>query len=370
MKRLADAGGEATPLTLAKAGLPASYVSEVSSVAPTTANWQWYESKVLEASQRTMLHNLSQELAEQYQYAPVAELVSRIEEVLVHVTSQRGSREIVRVGEVIRDYIETLEERYRQKELPGLRTGLKNLDDTLNGLQKQKLYIVAGRPSWGKSAVSMNWAVDLSVRQGVPVGYVLLEESMTELLDRVYAHLGIMDSHALLKGDLQAHEFTHIHDVSSQLHEAPFYVYDGPHQSLQDVTSQMRRMVGVHGCRVLFLDYAQLVEVPGHRDLRGQMVEMSKAMKRLAKELDVPVVILAQLHREADESAPVLAHLSETSQLEKDANGVILIYPDDHPKNKDETTKLVVAKNKDGPKKAIRVYFKKPTLTFGELEAV
>jgi replicative DNA helicase len=206
----------------------------------------------------------------------------------------------------------------------------------------------------------------LAVKQRVATGYVLLEESMTEMLDRTFAHLGILDSQDLAKGRLQPHDFTTVHDVASQLHDAPLYVYDGPAQTWHDVRSQIRRMVGMHGCKVVFLDYLQLIEAPGD-NLRTQMVTVSKGLKNLAKELDVPIVVTAQLHREAENRPPRLSDFAESSQIEKDANVAILI--DRQEKDGEEQHSLVIAKNKDGPRKVIRVWFRKAIMTFGEIES-
>jgi len=345
----------------------AEYLSEISALAPSAANWRFYEGKILERIRSQKMRRLLASAQESLESSP-DEALERIEEGLTEIASDAGSRDVVDVRERALPYIKRLEDRYRNRgQLPGLETGNPDLDDAFMGLQPERLYYIGARPSVGKSALALNMAAHIACEHGIPAGFLSLESGIQEIEDRLHAMLGPVDSQALAHGSLTSGDFNSVNAANEKIWASPLFVYDEPNMRLDQLVSRSRSMVRANGVRVLFVDYLQIINAPG-REKRDQVEVASNTLKQLARELHVPVVALAQLRRESDPWWPNLGAFQHSSQAEQDADGAIFIgkhVEETADRRGREQHQLVIAKNRDGVAGvALPVLFEKQYLRF------
>lgn len=349
-------------------GIDASYLSEISAAAPSPANWQFYEEKILEAYRRRHLDSMLVRAREALASGSPEDVVRDLESGLVQLSQNTGDRGLFEVGRRLIHYLETVEERVkRQGEIPGLETGIWPLSEALMGLQPERLYYVGARPSVGKSALLLNMALH-NAKAGNPVGILSLESGRGEIMDRIHAMESGINSRALVYGMLKTADFRSLSDAQERIHAAaPIIIYDEPNMSLGQLVSQARRMVRAHGVRLLFVDYLQIIAAPG-KDKRERVENASLGLKQLSRELQVPVVAAAQLRRESDPWWPDLGDFQHSSQAEQDGDACVFIgqqREETFGGDVEEEHQLVVAKNRDGRSGfSIQVEFEKETLRF------
>ncbi|MHA1471243.1 MAG: replicative DNA helicase, partial [Candidatus Asgardarchaeia archaeon] len=253
------------------------------------------------------------------------------------------------------------------------------LDNMLAGFQKSDLIILAARPSLGKSALALNFAANLAIEQKIPVGIFSLEMSKDQIVDRLIASLAGVDLWKLRTGRLsdegESNDFTRIQQALGILSEAPIYIDDAASSNVLQMRAMARRLQASHGLGLIIIDYLQLMESRNPMaNIVQQVSEISKALKGLARELNVPVLALSQLSRAVEHRSPQiprLADLRESGSLEQDSDVVLLIYREDryNPEtSRKNIADIIIAKHRNGPIGKVELYFDDQRVCFRNLE--
>jgi replicative DNA helicase len=250
----------------------------------------------------------------------------------------------------------------------GIATGYLDLDEKTAGLQNNELVIVAARPSVGKTSFALNLVRNMVLDEKC-VFFVSLEQSRTELAERLLCAQGRVDSHRLRKGHLNADEMQRLMDASGQFEKAKLYIDDSPAQGMLRIAANARRLKMRQQLDIVIIDYLQLIEPDSKRDSRQEQVAaISRRLKFLAKELQIPVVALAQLNRSSEDREghrPRLSDLRESGSLEQDADTVMLLHrPDAEPGQQGEVIDVVIAKQRNGPTDTVTLTFLKQFMRF------
>jgi len=298
--------------------------------------------------------------------------VKNLEEALMVITKSKAQNKVVKLGEISKEFINIIEKRYHSKgEMVGIPSGISKLDAMILGFRKRMYYLIGGRPSQGKSALLLNMACNASINENKKVGYISTESSVMETVTRLYASQGKVNSMNLITGMFSVKDFAGINDVVEKTQNTNMYFFYKPGMTLDEVSQTARLMVRFYKCEIIFVDYLQDITLYGNDTTINKTSLKSKTMKYLAEELNIPVVAAAQLKRDSDERRPRLSDFGDSSQLEKDADGAILIYH--HHVNKSEPTQtpeyesyLLAEKVRDGITGQVPVYFKKEYVTFTE----
>ncbi|MFA5878535.1 MAG: replicative DNA helicase [Candidatus Staskawiczbacteria bacterium] len=284
------------------------------------------------------------------------------------------------IKDVLGDTFNRLDELSKNKgTLRGVPTGFRDLDNKLAGLQKSDLIILAARPSMGKSSLALDIARQIAVNQKIPVGLFSLEMSMDQVVDRVLAAQANVDSWKLRSGHLSAegddNDFTRIQEAMGHLSEAPIYIDDGGSTNILQMRAMARRLQADKGLGLLIVDYLQLMDSSNKNYSAVQQVtDISRALKSLAKELNIPVLALSQLSRAVESRTPQrprLSDLRESGAIEQDADVVLFIYREDKYMENTERkniAEIIIAKHRNGPTGSIELYFDEQRTTFKDLE--
>jgi replicative DNA helicase len=260
----------------------------------------------------------------------------------------------------------------------GVPTGFADLDNILSGFQKSDLIILAARPSLGKSALAMDIARRVAVNHRIPVGVFSLEMSKDQVIDRLIASQGGVDLWRLRTGKLSSdgddNDFSHIQQAMGTLSEAPIFIEDSSMQNVLQMRAQARRLQANHGLGLLIIDYLPLIDPRNSQvPIVQQVTEISRSLKGLARELNVPVLALSQLSRAVEQRTPQrprLSDLRESGSLEQDSDVVLFIYRED--KYKPDPTnqgiaEILIAKHRNGPVGSVKLYFNERTVSFTDL---
>ena len=346
------------------------YLSRLTETVPTAANWQFYETKLIEQYRKNALGRLFRESLHSLDVESSENALTALDAGLTAILQTRSVDRIHHIGECCYPYSQELESRYNLKgKLPGIATGWESMDEKLLGYRPNLLYYICGRPSSGKSALLLGSARKIAER-GTPVFFVSLESSRIEVMERMTAQSGRVDTKKLAMGFFSHADFATITQTLGRINEYPFYIYDAPNQSLNQIKAQCRRAVRQYDCKVIFIDYLQLIRVPGEEDKRAEVAEASIEMKNLARELGVPIVCAAQLKREDEDKRPHKGSAQWSSQLEQDADAMLLIW-----RKRTETAGgdtgfeywWLFEKVRDGAVGDVQMAFVPPVVSFEEL---
>ena len=266
-----------------------------------------------------------------------------------------------------------------QGDFRGIPTGFRQLDNLLAGLQRSDLVILAARPSMGKSSMALDIAKNIAVFQNLPVGIFSLEMSKDQIVDRMIASQANIDLWKLRTGKLQDgagdNDFSRIQSAMGTLSEAPIYIDDMGTTNIMQMRAMARRLQADTGLGLIIVDYLQLMDTTNkYATPIQQVTENSRALKSLAKELNIPVLVLSQLSRKVEERTPhrpMLSDLRESGAIEQDADVVMFIYREDkYNENSLEKNiaEIMIAKHRNGPTGAIKLYFDEPRASFRNLE--
>lgn len=267
-----------------------------------------------------------------------------------------------------------------KKSLRGISTGFFELDDLLTGLQKSNLIILASRPSLGKTTLSLDLARHIAVNEKVPVGIFSLEMASSEIVDRLICSQARVGLWKLRAGQLSSsgenNDFSKIQNAIGVLSETPIFIDDTPSTSVMELRTKARRLQAEHGLGIVIVDYLQLMEEPRIRteNLVQKITEISRGLKGLARELDIPVLALSQLSRAVEQRSPQiprLADLRESGSLEQDADVVLFIYREDQYKKETERKNIAeihIAKHRNGPRGIVDLFFNDNFVSFQNLE--
>lgn len=379
VRELAEANSPSDVVTLAEwldnrklleqaGGLP--YLAGLAKDTPSAANVKAYADIVRERSVLRQLIRIGGEITESA-FSPegrgVIELLDHAERRVFEIAEQ-GTRSrqnyqpIKRLLSQAIDRIDTLS--HTDSTITGIATGLKEFDEQTAGLQNSDLVIVAGRPSMGKTSYAMNIVENAAIRDKVATLVFSMEMSGEQLALRMISSLGRIDQTRLRTGRLEDEDWPRITSAVSLMSDAPMFIDDTPALTPTDIRARARRLKREHKIGLIVIDYLQLMQIPGTRENRAtEISEISRNLKALAKELDLPVIALSQLNRNLEQrpnKRPVMSDLRESGSIEQDADLIVFIYRDE-VYNEDSpdkgTAEIIIGKQRNGPIGMVRSTF-------------
>jgi replicative DNA helicase len=358
----------------------ANYLAELAAEVPAASNAVYYANQV---QKKFMLRSLidAGEFVAELGYDEAEELdetLDKAEKKIYEVTSTPTLSKFVSLRETLSGAWQRLEHLHEHKdEIRGVRTGFRDLDNMLAGLQKSDLIILAARPSMGKTAFALDIARQAGVAHQVPVGIFSLEMSAQQLVDRMVSAEARVNSWNLRTGHISDQEdWARIKDAYEKLSAAPIFIDDAPGATILKMRAVARRLKREHGLGLLIVDYLQLMVPTNTRasdSVVQQVTEISRSLKNLARELDVPVLALSQLSRAVEQRGgkPRLSDLRDSGSIEQDADVVMFIHRDDkrNPESdRPNIAEILIEKHRNGPVGSIELYFDEKRTTFVTLE--
>ena len=358
----------------------ATYLTELVNMVPSAANISHYAGivqkkymmrRLIEASEK--ISHLGYDEASELEY-----LLEEAQKTVYDVTNVSSIHKFVAIGEELSDAWERIDMLHKTRDqLRGVPTGFRDLDSKLAGFQKSDLIILAARPSTGKTALALDMARNAASVHGVPVGIFSLEMSSQQLVDRMLASESRVDSwkirtgHGLVEGDFDA-----IRDGLDSLSKAPIYIDDQPGNNILKMRSVARRLKNDKGLGLIVVDYLQLMVPTNSRATDStvqQVTEISRSLKNLARELDVPVLALSQLSRAVEQRGgkPRLSDLRDSGSIEQDADVVMFIHREDRVSQDTPRTniaEILIEKHRNGPTGKADLYFDDKRTTFMNME--
>ncbi len=347
-----------------------AYVIELANSTPSAANIVAYADIVREKSVLRQLIDAGTEItgdAFQPEGRSSQELLETAEQKVFRIAEAgaRGRKGFVSMRAAVKDAFQILHHRYENKgQITGLPTGFSELDDMTTGLQPSDLVILAARPSMGKTALALNMAENAAMRTKKAVAVFSMEMSSSQLAFRLISSLGRINQQHLRTGDLAEEEWPRVTSAITMLSEAKIFIDDTPALSPGELRARARRLKREHDLGLIVIDYLQLMQVPGNKENRAtEISEISRGLKALAKELEVPVVALSQLNRSLEQRTdkkPVMSDLRESGAIEQDADLIMFIYRDEYY-NADSpekgTAEIIIGKQRNGPTGSVKLAF-------------
>jgi len=334
------------------------YLTNIASAVPTTANVRHYAKIVEEKSILRKLIKASSEIVNMGYEASeeLSFIVDKAEKSIFDVLQKRGTQGFAPIKDVLVDTFNKLEELYNNKgHITGIPTRFVDLDFKTSGLHNSDLILIAARPAMGKTAFALNIAQNAAVYSGVPVAIFSLEMSKEQLVSRILCSEAMVDSHKVKTGKLEDDDWKKIARALGPLSEAPIYIDDTPGISISEIRAKCRRLKLEKNLGLVVIDYLQLMQGRGKGESRQQEIsDISRSLKILAKELNVPVITLSQLSRAAEQRAdhrPILSDLRESGAIEQDADIVMFLYRDDYynpETDKKNIAEVILAKHRSG----------------------
>ncbi len=347
-----------------------SYLTELTNFVPTAAHAEQYADIVAQKAMRRRLINTSQELTRlgYDESLGLRDLIEEAETKLFSVSEQQVKQSIVSIEDILAASFERLDDLHKDKQkLRGIPTGYRDMDGMLAGLQRSDLFILAARPSMGKTAFVLNLAHNVAVQAKEPVLIFSLEMSKEQLVDRLLSMQSGVDAWALRTGNLTDADFEKIGEAMGVLSEAPIYIDDTPGITVSDMRTKARREAHQHQLGLVIVDYLQLMSggsrFSGDGNRVQEISEISRGLKGLARELNVPLISLSQLSRSVESRTPQipqLADLRESGSIEQDADIVAFLYREDYYNPESERKNIMdvlIKKHRNGPTGGVELYF-------------
>jgi len=352
--------------TLDAAGGP-GYIASLTDTVPTSANVEYYAKIVLESSVRRALLTISSKIiAEAHDESTESRAVLEdAQKRIFELTDANQSATFKTPKDIIPKAIEAIEKLYHTRDsFTGVPSGLIELDQMTSGFQKSELIIIGARPSVGKTALALTMASHTSIKEKIPTAFFSLEMSDMQLMQRLISSESKIPSEKIRTGLLKMSDFQSIQDAAGHIYDAPLYIVDMPNMKLLDLRAMARRLRAQFDVQIIFIDYLTLITsenslIPRHE----QIAEISRSLKSLARELNIPVVALSQVKRDSEGKRPMLADLRESGSIEQDADVVMFLHRERVATNKDGDkdqpveTELIVAKQRNGPIGDIDILF-------------
>jgi len=354
------------------------YLSNISAAVPTTANARYYARIVEEKSilrklikASSDIVNMGYEAAEEVSY-----VLDRAEKSIFDILQKRNVSGFSVVKDVLVETFNRLEELYNNKgHVTGIPTGFADLDYKTSGLQNSDLVLIAARPAMGKTSFVLNIAQYAAVHGGIPVAVFSLEMSKEQLVNRLLCSEAMVDSHKMRTGKLDDDDWQKIARALGPLSEAPIYIDDTSGISVMEIRAKCRRLKLEKNLGLVIIDYLQLMQGRGKNESRQQEIsEISRSLKILAKEINVPVLTLSQLSRAPEsrtDHRPILSDLRESGAIEQDADIVMFLYRDDYynpDTEKKNISEVIIAKHRNGSTGTIELAWLGQYTKFANLE--
>jgi replicative DNA helicase len=348
----------------------ASYLTELTNFVPTATHVEQYADIVSQKSLRRRLIKASQDIVGlgYDEGRTLQELVEEAETKLFEVSQRHVKQDITSIETILSESFDRLDELHKDKgKIRGVPTGFKDLDNILAGLQRSDLFILAARPSMGKTALSLNLAHNVAVKSNEAVLVFSLEMSKEQLVDRMLSMESGVDAWALRTGNLTDTDFEKIGQAMGTLSEAPIYIDDTPGITVSDLRTKARREAHLRPISLIIVDYLQLMSggsrFAGDGNRVQEISEISRGLKGIARELNVPLIALSQLSRSVESrhpQIPQLADLRESGSIEQDADVVAFIYREEYynpETDRKNITDIFIKKHRNGPTGAVELYF-------------
>ncbi len=297
------------------------------------------------------------------------------EQALFGISQQSLKQEFMPIKRILGQAFDRLDDLHKNKgEMRGVPTGFADLDMLLSGLQKSDLVILAARPSVGKTSLALDIARHVGTMSNIPVGIFSLEMSADQLVDRMIAAEANIDLWRLRTGNLQEDDFAKINETMGRLSEAPIFIDDTSTANIMEMRTMARRLQAEHDLGLIIIDYLQLMEGRNNENRVQEISEISRGLKTLAKELNIPILALSQLSRAVEsrpDQRPKLSDLRESGSIEQDADVVMFIYREDRVDPETENkgiAEIIVAKHRNGPVGVKQLYFHEESASYKNLE--
>jgi len=347
-----------------------SYLGSLAKNTPSAANIQAYAKIVRERSILRQLIHVGNEIGDSAfnpEGRDTAQLLDKAEQLVFEIAEQgsRGQRGFQPIKDLLVNVVDRIDTLSNLKTpITGIPTGYNDFDQMTSGLQNSDVVVIAGRPSMGKTALAMDVAEEAAIKSQVPVAIFSMEMPAEQLVMRMLSSLGRVDQHKVRTGRLDDDDWPRLTSAMNILSEAPLYIDDTPALSPTELRARARRLKREHGLGMIVIDYLQLMQVPVTKENRAtEISEISRSLKALAKELNVPVLALSQLNRSLEQrpnKRPVMSDLRESGAIEQDADVIVFIYRDE-VYNEDSPDKgiaeVIIGKQRNGPIGTVRLTF-------------
>lgn len=366
-KTLKDAGGS-------------TYLSELTNHVPTAAHARAYADLIAKAAVRRRLIAAAAAISETAYNddVEVAELLGTAEKELFQVSDQNLKQDLTTLSDILSETFDRLEELHKNKgALRGMKTGYPDLDHKTAGFQKSDLIVLAARPAMGKTALALNLAYNVATINKKDVLIFSHEMSKDQLVDRMLSDVSGIDSWKLRTGNLSDEDFGKISEAMGEMAEAPIHIDDTPGMSILEMRTKARRAAHDKDIGLIIVDYLQLMTASSRRaeiNRVQEVAEISRGLKLIARELQVPVIALSQLSRSVESRSPQIPQLSdlrESGSIEQDADMVMFLYREDYynpDTDRQHITDLIISKHRNGPTGQIELYFDNTRLRFMSLD--
>lgn len=356
-----------------------AFVTALANVVPTAANVIYHANIVREKADLRHLINTATDIAGMaYEAADdVADVIDKSEKMIMEVANRQNVSAFTPMKDIVIETFDKINLLYESKGgLTGIPSGFRDLDALTSGLQASDLILVAARPSMGKTAFTLNIAANVALKSKKTVAFFSLEMSKQQLVQRMLCSEGGIDSQKLKNGDLSNEDWDKLVRTADRVSSAPLYIDDTAGITVMELRSKARRLKAEQGLDLIIIDYLQLMQGRGRggSDNRQQEIsEISRSLKAVARELNVPVIALSQLSRSVESrqiKRPMLSDLRESGSLEQDADIVMFLYREDYydPETTNKNiTEVIVAKHRNGPVDTIKMFFTKQFTRFNDL---
>ena len=356
----------------------AGYLAKIYQSVPNYAHATYYAEIVRQKSTvRSLIDASTEILRDAYEETDDAQqMLSRAEQKIFSILDSRVTSAVASISDVLHEAIDRLDARMKgEHTLGGAETGFAELDALTGGLHNSELVILAARPSMGKTAFAMNIAENVATKQLSPTLFVSLEMSSIELADRLLCSAARVNGHRLRNGTISNDDRRRLIEMASEISRAPFYVDDSPSRTVTEIAAAARRIQRRDGhLGLIVIDYLQLIEPDNSRDPRQEQVaRIARRLKGLARELQVPVLCLAQLNRQAEDNRdhrPRLSHLRESGAIEQDADVVMFVHREEYFRRGDEQeevagqAEIIISKQRNGPVGEVELIWQKEFTRF------
>jgi len=355
----------------------ASYLASLVSETTSASNITYYAKIIQKKAVLRKLITVASQIGEMGydETEDLEKTLDEAEQLLFSISEKSLKQEFTPIKTILGDAFDRLDELHKNKgEMRGVPTGFIDLDSLLSGLQKSDLIILAARPSVGKTSLALDIARQVGTQANIPVGIFSLEMSADQLVDRMIAAEGNVDLWRLRTGNLKDSDFTQINETMGKLSEAPIFIDDTSSANIMEMRTMARRLQAEHDLGLIIIDYLQLMEGRSNESRVQEISEISRGLKMLAKELNIPILALSQLSRAVEsrpDQRPKLSDLRESGSIEQDADVVMFIYREDRV-NPDTENKgiaeIIVAKHRNGPVGIKQLYFHEEAASYKNLE--
>ena len=356
-----------------------TYLGRLTSGAGAVSNTEAYANIIKEKSTLRALIRAGSEIVEDSYRDDdeVGAIIEKAEKSIFDITQDNQRNGLMDMGEVMVTTFDVMQKRSENKGgLTGLTTGFIDLDRKTSGMQKADLVLLAARPSMGKTALMVNIATNAALKANATVAMFSLEMSRNQLSQRILSSLSHVDLMRIISGDLTTEEWSKVIETMTYMNEMAIYIDDTAGITPLEVKAKCRRLKAEKGLDLVVIDYLQLMEVGGRAESRQQEISaISRQLKGIAKELDVPVIALSQLSRAPEMRAdhrPILSDLRESGAIEQDADIVMFLYRDEYynpDTEKQGLGELIIAKHRNGPTGTVELLFKGEYTKFVNLQA-